>query len=242
MSCHRTRLRFTKWYRADLRVTVATQEEPPEPQPFVREPQPEPAPKPKEPEVDWTHGKAVFISRKVLKGRIGTVAGFFSGMGSKAIRRTILDGTDGKIDFESVLERTKPARFKAVVEASGFDPDPAGFILLWKKQDLGMKGLIVRTFERMLPEKIRGKVPIEVIFERAHREDFESVETALKVMEPQSKGEPDKPKETGFDVAAFFKDPKTYMLSLLGGLAADRLEFRVAEFLARRRKRKVAEA
>ena len=220
------------------RPPTPPQEEPPEPKPFVREPQPEPAPQPKEPEVDWTHAKVVFlIPEKVEVGGfkgllLGTAENVLSGIAT----RKIFDVTGGKVTPQFVFKRTKPARYMAVSETLEAD---GGIFILVARQDVGfLKGIAVKKIESTLPDKLK-KLPIEVIFERTQPDVFAKLEQALLTSEPQPKGKPDKPKETGFDVVAFFKDPKTYTLSLLGGLAADRLQFRVAAFLARRRKRKV---
>ena len=139
---------------------------------------PAPIPEPAaEAEVDWSGvtfvGLASSETPKFLR--------FLKG----PAKRAIVELSGGKGALNVVAERTHPARFAATVEASGANPDPLYLLVLVEKQELGLKGLVAKLIEEKVRPLLaeREKLPVDVIFRRAHPDDYAAIEAALKTQE-----------------------------------------------------------
>ncbi len=100
-------------------------------------------------------------------------------------KRAIAELSGGKAVLNIVAERTQPARFEATVDASGANPDPLYLLVLVEKQHLGLKGLVVKLIEEKVRPLLgeRETLPIDVIFRRAHPDDYAAIEVALETQE-----------------------------------------------------------
>lgn len=116
-------------------------------------------------------------------------AGALKGVGiklaiSKAegpLSRAINEKIGSKATLILIPQRTKPDKFAAVTSAARITANPAAVLVLIKKQSLGLKSLIAGKVESMLTGKVPDSVPVELIFERIHGQDFETISRAVLV-------------------------------------------------------------
>jgi hypothetical protein len=101
------------------------------------------------------------------------------------LMRAINEKIGSKATLILIPQRTKPDRFAAVTSAARITAIPAAVLVLVKSQSLGLKTLIAGKVERMLVGKIPDSVPVELIFERIHGEDFETITRAVLTRELQ---------------------------------------------------------
>jgi hypothetical protein len=103
------------------------------------------------------------------------------GKASGPLRRKLNEALEGKARIEIIPERIESDKYLAVTEAAGVTVDKAVVLVLVRSQSLGLKALIAGRVERAIEGKIPPDVPVEIIFERLHRDDFASIMTALSV-------------------------------------------------------------
>ena len=68
--------------------------------------------------------------------------------------------------------------------AAGVEVQRFHVLVLVTKQDLGLKGLIAGVVEKVVSEHL-GEVPVDLIFERVHPEDYARVVSALHGVESE---------------------------------------------------------
>ncbi len=130
-------------------------------------------------EPDWSHVKLVLLLPKVggIRDKLRSVG---TRLAEGPIRRAIHSATGGKAGFAIVKQDPSDegidGKYEAVASASGHHD--LVLLVLVKRQSLGLKGLIVSRVEKSIPDKLKS-IPIEVIFERAHPDDFAAIEHAL---------------------------------------------------------------
>lgn len=137
-----------------------------------------------EEEVDWENITVVIL---VSKREIGYVKGAAAGVVLNAIRgplaRANNEYLEGKAELVLIPERTEPERFAAFTAAAQMDPSFFYVVVLVKRQDLGLKGLIASRVEKMIKDKLPEGTPVEVVFERIHAQSYADMTTALRVIE-----------------------------------------------------------
>jgi hypothetical protein len=94
------------------------------------------------------------------------------------LRRRVAEATGGRASLTLLAERAEPARFEAVCQATGVLVDKLYVLVLVREQPLGLKGLIAGPVETLAAERLAG-APVELIFERAHPQDYAAVQAAL---------------------------------------------------------------
>jgi hypothetical protein len=120
----------------------------------------------KKQELGYARDKAVKIALKAIKGPIARAnAEFF----------------EGKANIVFVDERTQPIRYGSVTEAAGVDPSAFYVMVLVKKQSLGLKSLIAGRVERSVESKIPEGTPVEIVFERIHKQSYVAITEALEI-------------------------------------------------------------
>jgi hypothetical protein len=120
----------------------------------------------KKQELGYARDKAVKIALKAIKGPIARAnAEFF----------------EGKANIVFVDERTQPIRYKSVTESAGIDPAAFYVMVLVKKQSLGLKSLIAGRVERSVESKIPEGTPVEIVFERIHKQSYVAITEALEI-------------------------------------------------------------
>lgn len=102
------------------------------------------------------------------------------------LSRAVNERIGGKATLVLVPQRTQPERFAAVTSAARITANPAAVLVLVAKQSLGLKSLIAGKVESMLVGKVPDSVPVELIFERIHGEDFAAISLALSARETQN--------------------------------------------------------
>jgi len=120
----------------------------------------------KKQELGYARDKAVKIALKAIKGPIARAnAEFF----------------EGKANIVFVDERTQPIRYGSVTEAAGVDPSAFYVMVLVKRQSLGLKSLIAGKVERSVESKIPEGTPVEIVFERIHKQSYVAITEALEI-------------------------------------------------------------
>lgn len=134
--------------------------------------------------VDWENVTVVIL---VSKQEIGYAKGAAAGVVLNAIRgplaRANNEYLDGKAELVLIPERTEPERFAAFTAAAQMDPALFYVVVLVKRQDLGLKGLIASRVEKVIKDKLPEGTPVEVVFERIHAQSYANMTTALRVIE-----------------------------------------------------------
>ena len=118
-----------------------------------------------------------------------------------ALERKLHDLGGGKVSVQIVGQRVTPNRFEAVSIAARVVPSPFHVIILVDKQPLGLKGLIAGMVERKIRNELGEKVPVEIIFARAHSKDYQAIKRALLTEEAEkyTREETEKPETPAFD-------------------------------------------
>ena len=120
----------------------------------------------KKQDIGYTRGKALEIVLKSIKG---------------PIQRANDEYFEGKADIVFVDERTQPVKYSSFVTAAGVDFDRFYVIVLVKKQDLGLKGLIASKVEASILDKLPEGIPVEIVFERVHSDSYFAITQSLTV-------------------------------------------------------------
>jgi hypothetical protein len=145
-------------------------------------PEAEAVPEPIVKKIEW---EKISIAIVVGKTTNAYIKGKAFEIGLKAMRgplaRANEEHLDGKANLLIIDERTQPLRFKAFIEAAGIVPDPIYVMVLAQRQDLGLKGLIAGKIEKTIEGKLPPGVPVEIVFERVHRQHYEDMTAALEV-------------------------------------------------------------
>jgi hypothetical protein len=125
----------------------------------------------KKQDLGYGRGEAVKIALRAIKGPIARAnAEFF----------------EGKANIIFVDQRTQPIRYEAVTSAAGVDPTAFYIMVLVKKQSLGLKGFIAGKIERSVKDKIPEGTPIEIVFERIHKQSYAMITESLEVRDEVS--------------------------------------------------------
>jgi hypothetical protein len=142
-------------------------------------------PKPTEPvveEIDWENVSIAIAIKKQLEGyRRETIAKISLKVINRLVSQANAEFFDGKANIEIVDERTQPVRYESFKNAIGVEPEPVYVIVLVKKQSLGLKSLIAGKVERSILEKVPEGTPVEIIFERIQKQDYENITGSLEV-------------------------------------------------------------
>lgn len=152
--------------------------------------------------------------------------GFAKGIATKALlnkaigplKRRINDSLGSRARVEIVAERLSPEKFLLIKSAAGVDANPGVIIVLVKAQSLGLKGLIASRIESAVSEKIPGGVPVDIVFERAHRDDYDSIYAAVQSLEGQ--GSPEITEQVTASEGSGLSD---VIKSQLGDIVSDRI-------------------
>jgi hypothetical protein len=158
---------------------------PPPPGQDVAPPPNDDPPKPAEPvveEIDWENVSIVIAIKKQLEGyRRETIAKISLKVIGRLVSQANAEFFDGKANIEIVDERTQPIRYESFKSAIGVEPEPVYVMVLVKKQSLGLKSLIAGKVERSILEKVPEGTPVEIIFERIQKQDYENITQSLEV-------------------------------------------------------------
>lgn len=143
----------------------------------------DPGPIDASPEIDWS---AVTIIVLVAERDVGRLRGALRGkaleLAAGPLERRAAELTGGKAQLVIVAERNEPARFEAVRQAARVDPDPLTVLVMVARQEIGLKGFIAGKIEEILAGRLDA-APVDLVFERVHRNDFEAIRGALEVQE-----------------------------------------------------------
>lgn len=102
------------------------------------------------------------------------------------LTRAINEKIGARATLVLVPQRTQPERFAAVTNAARITANPAAVLVLVKAQSLGLKTLIAGKVESMLVGRIPDSIPVELIFERIHGKDFQTITRAVLTRETQN--------------------------------------------------------
>lgn len=140
-----------------------------------------------EPEmVDWSDVQVIVLIAEQPSGAIrGRLREKALSLANGTIERRLSDATQGKADVLIIAQRIEPERYSALADAAGIGVNRLAVVVLVARQSLGLKGLIASRLEDALRDRL-GRVPIDVIFERAHPEDYAAVRDALFVVDEQA--------------------------------------------------------
>ena len=120
----------------------------------------------KKQDIGYSRGEVVKIALRAIKGPIARAnAEFF----------------EGKANIIFVDQRTQPIRYEAVIGSAGIDPAAFYIMVLVKKQSLGLKGFIAAKVERSVKDKIPESTPVEIVFERIHKQSYAMITESLEV-------------------------------------------------------------
>lgn len=159
-------------------------ESPPVPVPGEDKP-----PAPSEPiveEIDWENVSIILAAKKQLTGYSREAAARILLKSIKGpIARMNAEFFEGKANLEVVDERTQPIRYESFTSAAGIDPNPFYIMVLVKKQSLGLKSLIAGKVERSVLKKVPEGTPLEIVFERIHKESYVAITKSLEVFDEQ---------------------------------------------------------
>ena len=146
-------------------------------------------PAPSEPiveEIDWENVSIILAAKKQLTGYSREAAARIMLKSIKGpIARMNAEFFDGKANIEVVDERTQPIRYESFTSTAGIDPNPFYLMVLVKKQSLGLKSLIAGKVERSVLEKVPEGTPLEIVFERIHKESYVAITKSLEVFDEQ---------------------------------------------------------
>ncbi len=132
-----------------------------------------------EPAVDWSQVAVVVLAAKQDVGAIrGAIRGQLLDVAVGPIQRRVAEATQGKAAIYIVAERNEPERFAAVARAAQVQVNPFFVLVLVTRQDLGLKGVILGAIENAVGQHL-GNVPVDLIFERVHPDDYLRVLQAL---------------------------------------------------------------
>jgi hypothetical protein len=141
-------------------------------------------------EMTWEDLTIVIV---LSKRELGFVKGRAAVVALNAIRGPLARANEehlqGKAEIVLIPERTEPQRYSAFTSAAGIDPPLFYVVVLVKKRDLGLKGLIASRVERAFSEKLPEGTPVELVFERVHSNSYLNIKNALRVVE-QGQGSP----------------------------------------------------
>jgi hypothetical protein len=130
-------------------------------------------------EVDWSHVSIILLAAEQDVGRIrGAIRGRLLEAAIGPLQRRIAEATEGKAALTIVAERNQPELFAYLEQAARVNVEQFHVLVLVAKQDLGLKGLILGVVEKVVSNHL-GTVPIDLIFERVHPDDYGRVVSAL---------------------------------------------------------------
>ncbi len=129
--------------------------------------------------VDWSHVSIILLAAEQDVGKIrGTIRSRLLEAASGPIQRRVAEATQGKAALTIIAERNDPKRYAAITEAARVQVGRFFVLVLVKQQDLGLKGVIAGIVEKAISAQL-GPVPVDVIFERVHPNDYARVVSAL---------------------------------------------------------------
>ena len=108
----------------------------------------------------------------------GAIRGQLLDVAIGPIQRRVAEATEGKAAIYIVAERNEPERFAAIARAAQVQVNPFFVLVLVTRQDLGLKGVILGAVENAVGQHL-GNVPVDLIFERVHPDDYLRVLQAL---------------------------------------------------------------
>jgi hypothetical protein len=130
-------------------------------------------------EVDWSHVSIILLAAEQDVGRIrGAIRGRLLEAAIGPLQRRIAEATEGKAALTIVAERNQPELFAYLEQAARVNVEQFHVLVLVAKQDLGLKGLILGVVEKVVSNHL-GTVPVDLIFERVHPDDYGRVVSAL---------------------------------------------------------------
>ena len=137
-----------------------------------------------EEEMEWENVTVVII---LSKKELGYARGKLASVALNSIRgplaRANEEHLEGKAELILIPERTQPQRYEAFTSVAQIDPPLFYVVVLVKRQDLGLKGLIVGRIEKVIQDKLPAGTPVEVVFERVHANSYAGMTNALRVVE-----------------------------------------------------------
>lgn len=133
----------------------------------------------------------IVLARKqdtgIVKG-IATKAALDKAVGP--LTRHLNEALEGKAFVSVIPERTKPEQYTAVATAANVEINKAVVLVLVQSRSLGLKSLIAKKVERIIEGKIPDTVPVEIIFERLHGEDYAAIMSAASNPEKYTRASP----------------------------------------------------
>lgn len=102
-------------------------------------------------------------------------------------KRIIDEVSGGRAGLSVVAQRTNPAGYETVVNKSGCNPDPIAIVAMVSRLDIGLKGKLAEIIEKRVRPALHGleRIPIEIIFERAHKSDYDAIMDAVVSLETE---------------------------------------------------------
>lgn len=129
--------------------------------------------------VDWSQVSIILLAAEQEVGRIrGTLRGQLLESAIGPLQRRVAEATEGKAGLTIVAERNNPELYAMISQAARVEVPRFHVLVLVRQQDLGLKGLILGVIEKIVGEHL-GTVPVDLIFERVHPEDYARVASAL---------------------------------------------------------------
>tara|TARA_R110002110_G_scaffold54439_7_gene156300 strand:- start:3942 stop:5816 length:1875 start_codon:yes stop_codon:yes gene_type:complete len=146
-----------------------------------------PAPAPIVEEIDWENISVVILAKKQ---DLGYGRGEAVKVALRAIKGPIARANaeffEGKANLIFVDQRTQPIRYEAVTSAAGIGSTNFYIMVLVRKQSLGLKGFIAAKVERAVKDKIPEGTPVEIVFERIHKQSYAVITESLEVRDEVS--------------------------------------------------------
>lgn len=109
--------------------------------------------------------------------------------------RVLSYASGGQTQLETVSEISEPLRFRAVTQAAGiYELRPALYVvvLVDAVAEVGfVKGMVLQQIERAVDEAVKGeqlKIPVDAVFARAHRHNYDAISRALLVADQPRPG------------------------------------------------------
>ena len=132
--------------------------------------------------IDWENVSIIIAAKKQLEGYARETAARIALRAIKGpLARANAEFFEGKANIEIVDERTQPIRYESFVNTAGVDPSPFYIMVLVKKQSLGLKSLVAGRVERSILEKVPEGTPLEIVFERIHKQAYTDITASLEV-------------------------------------------------------------
>jgi hypothetical protein len=136
--------------------------------------------------IDWSHVSIILLAAEQDVSAIrGSIRGHLLDLAVGPLQRRVAEATEGKAALTVVAERTEPEWFALLSRAAGVEVKRFHVLVLVTKQDLGLKGMIAGAVEKVIGDHL-GEVPVDLIFERVHPEDYARVVSALHGLEPET--------------------------------------------------------